>query len=38
VFSSGADADHVAARTAEMAALAEKRIEMLERIAARLNP
>jgi hypothetical protein len=35
VFSVGADADHVASRTAEMSALARKRIEMLERIAAR---
>ncbi|HEY2044879.1 MAG TPA: hypothetical protein VGH11_19545 [Jatrophihabitans sp.] len=35
VFSTGADTEHVAARTAEMIALAEKRIEMLERIAAR---
>jgi hypothetical protein len=35
VFSPGADADHVSARTSEMVALAEKRIEMLERIAAR---
>jgi hypothetical protein len=35
VFSPGADADHVAGRTSEMVALAEKRIEMLERIAAR---
>ncbi|UQX87790.1 hypothetical protein M6D93_16000 [Jatrophihabitans telluris] len=35
VFSQGADSDHVAARTAEMIALAEKRIEMIERIRAR---
>jgi hypothetical protein len=35
VFSTGADTDHVATRTAEMASLAQKRIEMLERIAAR---
>ncbi len=38
VFSAGADADHVAARTGEMAALARKRIEMLERIHARRGP
>ena len=35
VFSAGADAEHVATRTAEMINLAEKRIEMLEKIAAR---
>jgi len=35
VFSSGADAEHVALRTAEMINLAEKRIAMLEKIAAR---
>jgi hypothetical protein len=35
VFSSGADADHVAARTSEMIALAEQRIAMLEKILAR---
>jgi hypothetical protein len=35
VFSPGADSEHVAIRTAEMINLAEKRIEMLERIAAR---
>jgi len=35
VFSPGADADHVTSRTAEMVALAEKRIVMLQRIAAR---
>jgi hypothetical protein len=35
VFSPGADADHVAARTSEMVKLAEKRIAMLEKIAAR---
>lgn len=35
VFSPGADAAHVDARTAEMIALAERRIEMLERIASR---
>src|ERR1700709_1623084 len=35
VFSQGADADHVEARTTEMIALARKRIEMIERIAAR---
>jgi hypothetical protein len=35
VFSSGADAEHVATRTAEMINLAEKRIAMLEKIAAR---
>lgn len=35
VFSPGADDEHVAARTAEMIALAEKRIEMINRIAAR---
>jgi hypothetical protein len=35
VFSSGADTEHVASRTAEMINLAEKRIAMLEKIAAR---
>ena len=35
VFSAGADHDHVAARTSEMIALAEKRIAMIEKIAAR---
>jgi hypothetical protein len=35
VFSPGADAEHISARTAEMIALAEKRIAMLEKIAAR---
>jgi hypothetical protein len=35
VFSAGADADHVRARTAEMAALARKRIETIERINAK---
>ena len=35
VFSAGADHEHVAARTAEMIALAEKRIEMIEKIVAR---
>ncbi|MDQ1732928.1 MAG: hypothetical protein QOK10_3087 [Pseudonocardiales bacterium] len=35
VFSPGADAAHVDARTSEMIALAERRIEMLEKIAAR---
>jgi hypothetical protein len=35
VFSQGADAEHISARTAEMIALAEKRIAMLEKIAAR---
>ncbi len=35
VFSDGADADHVEARTSEMIALAEKRIEMISKIAAR---
>jgi hypothetical protein len=35
VFSSGADAAHVATRTAEMIALAEQRIAMLEKILAR---
>lgn len=35
VFSQGADAEHVEARTSEMMALARKRIEMIERIAAR---
>jgi hypothetical protein len=35
VFSAGADHAHVATRTTEMAALATKRIEMLEKIAAR---
>jgi cyclopropane fatty-acyl-phospholipid synthase-like methyltransferase len=37
VFSPGADVEHVGARTAEMVALAEKRIEMISRIAARRN-
>lgn len=37
VFSAGADDEHVAARTAQMIALAEKRIEMISRIAARPN-
>ncbi|MGX7680898.1 hypothetical protein ACSMXN_18585 [Jatrophihabitans sp. DSM 45814] len=35
VFSQGADAAHIGARTAEMIALAEKRIAMLEKISAR---
>jgi hypothetical protein len=35
VFSPGADLDHVAGRTDEMVSLAKKRIEMLERLAAR---
>ncbi len=35
VFSEGADLEHVGSRTSEMAALAEKRIEMISRIAAR---
>jgi hypothetical protein len=35
VFSPGADEEHVQARTAEMAALAEKRIGMLQKISAR---
>jgi hypothetical protein len=35
VFSAGADADHVDARTSEMIALAEKRIAMISKIAAR---
>ena len=35
VFSEGADTDHIGVRTAEMIALAEKRIEMISRIAAR---
>jgi len=35
VFSAGADTDHVDSRTAEMVSLAEKRIEMISRIAAR---
>jgi hypothetical protein len=35
VFSPGADADHVRTRAAEMAALARKRIETIERINAR---
>lgn len=35
VFSPGADLDHVGARTAEMTALAQKRIEMISRIAGR---
>ena len=37
VFSAGADGDHVAARTAEMKALAEKRIDMINKIASRRN-
>jgi hypothetical protein len=35
VFSEGADTAHVGSRTTEMIALAEKRIEMISRIAAR---
>jgi uncharacterized membrane protein len=35
VFSTGADDEHVIARTREMVALAEKRIEMINRISAR---
>ena len=35
VFSPGADADHVRARTAEMASLARQRIAAIERINAR---
>ena len=35
VFSPGADTEHVGVRTAEMISLAEKRIEMINRIAAR---
>jgi hypothetical protein len=35
VFSPGADVEHVGSRTTEMIALAEKRIEMISRIAAR---
>jgi len=35
VFSAGTDVEHVASRAAEMVNLAEKRIEMIERIAAR---
>jgi hypothetical protein len=35
VFSPGADVEHVSSRTAEMIALAERRIAMLEKIAAR---
>ncbi len=35
VFSAGTDHEHVAVRTAEMISLAEKRIEMISRIAAR---
>ncbi|MGI8667667.1 MAG: hypothetical protein ACR2N4_16855 [Jatrophihabitans sp.] len=35
VFSAGTDHEHVASRTSEMVALAEKRIEMISRIAAR---
>ncbi len=35
VFSPGADAEHVRTRTTEMAALARKRIETIERINAR---
>jgi hypothetical protein len=37
VFSPGADSDHIAARTSEMVNLAEKRIAMLQKIAARNN-
>lgn len=35
VFSPGADTEHVASRTTEMANLAEKRIAMLEKLLAR---
>jgi hypothetical protein len=35
VFSAGTDHAHVAARTTEMVSLAEKRIAMIEKIAAR---
>ncbi|MEO6703617.1 MAG: hypothetical protein ABI140_16990 [Jatrophihabitantaceae bacterium] len=35
VFSDGADHEHIAARTSEMISLADKRIEMISRIAAR---
>ncbi len=35
VFSQGADTAHVGSRTTEMISLAEKRIEMISRIAAR---
>jgi hypothetical protein len=35
VFSEGADTAHVGSRTTEMISLAEKRIEMISRIAAR---
>lgn len=37
VFSTGADADHVRRRTAEMAAIARQRIDMIDRIQARRN-
>jgi hypothetical protein len=35
VFSSGADADHVRRRTAEMASIARQRVEAIDRILAR---
>lgn len=35
VFSSGADAEHVRRRTAEMASIAQQRIDTIERIQAR---
>jgi hypothetical protein len=35
VFSTGADAEHVRRRTAEMAAIAQQRIDMIDRIQAR---
>jgi len=38
VFSEGTDDAHVEARTAEMVSLASKRIEMINRIAARRRP
>jgi len=37
VFSTGADADHVRRRTAEMASLAQQRVAAIERIVARRN-
>jgi hypothetical protein len=38
VFSTGADADHVRRRTAEMATIARQRIDAITRILARQSP
>ena len=38
VFSTGADADHVRRRTAEMASIARQRIDAITRILARQSP